>query len=156
MSTAGLDALPIIDAAVSHALSAGLFEKVNGHEPKSSPATGGLTAGVWVERIDPIARHSGLAATSVRLELSVRLYTSMLSEPQDSIDPNLTAAACILMNLYSGDFTLGGLVSFVDLLGVHGTKLSARAGYLTLDKAHYRVMTITLPAIVSDVWTQEG
>ena len=146
-----LNTTVVLNEVVSHAMKLGLFERVNGHEPKSAPGNG-LSAAVWVDRVGPAG--SGLAATSALLTLQVRLYSPMLQEPQDAIDPNLTAAADALMNAYSGDFELGGNVRNVDLLGQTGPGLSAQAGYIEQDHKLYRVMTITLPLIVNDVWEQ--
>jgi hypothetical protein len=42
----------------------------------------------------------------------------------------------------------------VDLLGSAGAPLSAQAGYLNQDGRLFRVMTLTLPIIVNDVWDQ--
>lgn len=151
-----LDITGLLDAAVSHALASGRFEQVNGHEPKSAPTTGGLTAAVWAQDVSPLRGASGLASTTVRLELAVRLYSSLTQEPADAIDPELIAALDDLMATYSADFTFGGLVKQVDLLGAHGTPLRAQAGYLRQDSTEYRVMTITLPLIVSDLWDQEA
>lgn len=148
-----LDIRTILDAVESHALASGFFQAVNGHEPKSAPQNG-LTAAVWVEQIGPARGGSGLASTSTRLALFVRLYTPMMSEPEDAIDPDLMTALDALLAAYSGDFELGGLIRQVDLLGAYGDPLSARAGYLTTSGAEYRVMTITLPLIVSDLWEQ--
>jgi hypothetical protein len=148
-----LDINAVLDAAVSHAMALGLFERVNGHEPKNAPGSG-LTAAVWVDYIGPHAAQSGLAATSARLVLNVRAYTSMLADPQDAIDPRVVAAVGALMGEYSGDFDFGGAVESVDLLGRAGPPMSAQAGYLNQDQKLYRVMTITVPVIVNDVWTQ--
>lgn len=147
-----MDSAGILDAAVAHAMTSGLFERVNGAEPKAAPGTG-LTCAVWVQGIGPI-RASGLAVTSALLVLNVRLYTSMIREPQDAIDPSLLAATDTLMNAYTGAFTLAGLVRHVDLLGAYGAPLSAQAGYLNQDSKLFRVFTITLPLVVNDAWTQ--
>lgn len=143
----------ILDGLVSHALASGLFERVNAHEPKSAPGNG-LTAAVWADEIGPDPGSSGLAATSGVVTFLVRLYTSMLSEPQDAIDPLMLSAVDTLMTAYSGDFELSGAARCVDLLGQTGKTLSAKAGYLNQDSKVYRVMTITVPVIVSDVWDQ--
>lgn len=148
-----LDIRTILAAVESHALASGYFDAVNGHEPKSAPQNG-LTAAVWVEQIGPARGGSGLDSTSARLALNVRLYTPMMQEPEDAIDPALMDALDALMAAYSGDFELGGLVRSVDLLGTYGDPLGARAGYLTTTGAEYRVMTITLPLIVNDLWEQ--
>lgn len=141
----------ILGAVKDHATRSGLFEVVLGHEPKSAPR-GGLAAGVWVDRIEPT--NSGLDATSGRLTVKVRVYRNMLADPQDDIDVRLLDAVDVLMGAYSGDFTLGGLVKSVDLLGLDGDPLSADAGYLEQDGTLYRVMVITLPMHVNDLWTQ--
>ena len=148
-----VDLAPLVDAAVSHALATGLFEKVNGYEPKSAPGSG-LQAAVWAQSIAP-TQSSGLASTTARVELNVRIYTDMLSEPQDAIDPRMITATSTLLTAYSGDFDLGVTgVRNVDLLGMAGVPLSAQAGYLNQDGRLFRVMTVTLPVIVSDVWDQ--
>lgn len=150
-----LDSLPILQAVESHVAASGHFERVNRHEPKNAPGNG-LTAAIWVQDLRPAARASGLAKTSAVLIVNVRLYTNMLAEPQDLIDPNLVKATDALMNAYNGDFTLGDLVRNVDLLSQFGEGLSARAGYLEQDRKMFRVMTINLPLVVNDVWTQSS
>lgn len=153
MTATVFDFPALVDAAVSHAQSLGVFESVNAHEPKNAPGSG-LRAAVWAQSVQPL-QASGLSQTSGRVELSVRIYQNMLSEPQDAIDPAVLTAAAALMGAYSGDFELGVAgVRFVDLLGAYGTALSAQAGYLNQDGKLYRVLTITLPVIVNDLWDQ--
>lgn len=147
-----MDTNAIIDAAASHAMTLGLFERVNKHEPKNAPGNG-LTCAIWGGRITPI-NSSGLASTSVRLLLNVRLYSSMLQEPADMIDPNLTAACDTLMAAYAGDLTLGAQVRTVDVRGIHGVPMEAVDGYLSQDNRLYRVYTITLPLLINDAWTE--
>jgi len=152
-TSAGLNATAILDAVTSHAETLGQFERVNGHEPKNAPGNG-LSCAVWVASISPARGQHGLAQTSARVVLNVRVFSPMLQEPQDGIDPAVMEAVDALMNAYSGDFTLGGNVRNVDLLGMAGVPMEAQAGYLNQDNRLYRVMTITLPLIVSDVWEQ--
>ena len=148
-----LDIRTILGAVESHAQQSGFFQAVNGFEPKSAPQNG-LTCAIWVEQIGPARGGSGLDSTSVRLALFVRLYTPMLQQPEDAIDPDLMTALDALMAAYSGDFTLDGMLREVDLMGRYGDPLSARAGYLTTSGSEYRVMTITLPLIVNDLWEE--
>lgn len=143
----------IIDAIMSDALSTGIFEAVNGHEPRNAPGNG-LTAAVWADAIGPLRTASGLDATSALVVMNVRIYTSMFQQPYDAIDPTMMSAVDTLMTKYSGAFTLGGLIRNVDLLGMSGTTLSARAGYIDQDKKLFRTYTITLPMIVNDAWAQ--
>ena len=62
-----------------------------------------------------------------------------------------------LIGAYSGDFDFGGEagVRAVDLLGMTGTPLAAIAGYIEMDRKMMRVITITLPVVINDLWTQE-
>lgn len=148
-----LNIAAILDAVTSHAAATGYFDHVTGHEPKNAPGTG-ITCAVWVQQVGPVPKESGLRSTSGRIELMERIYSNMLSEPQDEIDPNIVEAVDGLLTVYSGDFTLGGLVNSVDLLGRAGTPLSARAGYLDQSGTHFRVMDVTLPILVHDIWEQ--
>lgn len=104
----------------------------------------------------PIPPVSGLAETSGRLTLNARIYSSMKQEPQDAIDPNIITAASTLMDAYSGDFTLGGDVLEIDLLGGYGQALSAQAGYVNQDNRLFRVMEIIIPVIVDNMFIQGG
>lgn len=141
--------------AQSHLMTLGLFQAVNSHEPKNAPGNG-LHCAIWVQAIVPLPRASGLAATTGRVELRARIMSSMLQEPQDSIDPAILTAVTTVMSEYSGNFTLGGTVRDVDLLGQFGVALSAQAGYLTLGNKLYRVMDVTLPVVINDLYVQEA
>lgn len=143
----------LLDKAQSHAAGTGYFERVGTHEPLNPPGYG-LTAAVWIQRITPT--RSGLASTTVRVELGVRLYSPADTQDPDAIDPHLVDAADALMGAYSADFTLGDTVRQVDLLGEHGDPLDAQAGYLEQDDTVFRVITITLPLVISDLWSQEA
>jgi hypothetical protein len=143
----------IVDGLVSHALTTGQFERVNAHEPKNSPGNG-LTAAVSLMSLGPARGQSGLVSTSPLLVCAVRLYTSMTYEPADMIDPNLMQAAQALFEAYSDDFTLDGMVRNVDLLGMTGTPLSARAGYVEQSGKVFRIIDITIPMIINDVFDQ--
>lgn len=148
-----LDVEGITAALASHAGASGLFETVNGHEPKSSPGKG-ITAAIWFARVDPARGASGLAVTSARVTFTTRIFSDMLQEPQDGIDPAVLSATDALMNAYSGDFRLGGLIRNVDLLGQTGTPLFAQSGYLTVAGKMFRIVDISIPMIVDDVWEQ--
>lgn len=147
-----IDINSITNALVSHAKSLGIFDSVNEHEPENAPA--GLGVGIWVQGIAPAAGGSGLVSTTGLLIYNVRIYTSMVSEPAGAIDPQLLSAVDSLIAAYSGDFTLGGNVREVDLMGEFNTPLSAEAGYLEQSGQLYRVMTITVPIVINDIWDQ--
>ena len=144
----------LVDRIASHAMSLGVFDRVNQHEPKNKPGRG-LTCAVWIDRIEPARGRSGLTATDARVVFNVRVYTNMLQTPQDAIDPQVMIATDLLFEAYSGDFQLGDDSRFVDLEGMtQGHPLFGQSGYINIDNMVYRVMTITVPVIVQNAWTQ--
>lgn len=138
----------LFNAIVSRAMTLGLFERVNSHEPKSAPGNG-LSCSVWTEQIRPLPDASGLGSVSGEVSFHIRILSSFMRKPEDDIDPNILTAVCTLMGAYSGGFTLGGIVRDVDVL-----QMSAQAGYLNQDNRLYRVMVITLPVVINDLWDE--
>lgn len=143
----------LVSKVESIAMQTGDFRSVNFHEPKSAPGTG-LRLAIWAQDIEPIAAASGLSSTSGYVVLNARIYGNMLQKPEDEIDPRIMKAATALIGAYSADFTLGGTVRNIDLLGEYGERLRAQAGYITIDSHMYRVMTVTVPCIINDMWNQ--
>lgn len=146
----------IFDKIVSYALGTGRFDTVNQHEPKNSPGSNMLCS-VWVQSIKPV-RMSAMNATSGLVTFQSRIYTNFRSEPFDMIDENVMSATADMMNTMSGDYDFGedANVRAIDLLGMSGTALSAQAGYVEIDRVMYRVMTITIPIIINDMFLQEA
>jgi hypothetical protein len=149
-----MDIASILDQVISHAEATGIFDAgVNGHEPKSSPGNG-MSCAVWAQRISPLPLGSGLSATTGLLTLNVRIYTPMLQQPYDAIDPAVVAAVDALLTEYSANFTLGGNVRNIDLLGAFSPGLMAEAGYVNQDGKLLRIMTITFPIVINDLYPQ--
>lgn len=145
--------LDAIRAAVeSHALASGYFERVNGHEPENAPGLG-ISAAVWVDEWFFVKSRSGLNVTSTCVLMQIRLQTPVGG---DEVDPALLTAADALMRAYSGDFELGGQVAAVDLLGMADGSpgMRGKAGYLPQDDQLYRVLVITLPLLVDNLFDQ--
>lgn len=147
-----LDFTPIRDAITSHAKTLGKFRRVTGHEPMNAPGLE-LHLAVWLDSIAPL-RSSGLASTSALVTFFARVQSSATSQPADDIDPAIAAAGSALIEALSGDFTLGGLVRKIDLLGAYSPGLGGRAGYLEQDTRQFRVFTISVPCAVNDVYPQ--
>jgi hypothetical protein len=145
----------LVAGVASIALKTGTFRSVNTHEPKAAPGSG-LRLAIWADTIQPIGAASGLASTSGYVVMQARAYGNMLAKPEDDTDPRLMTAATTLINAFSADFTLGGLVRNVDLLGMYGSRLGAQAGYVTIGGTMFRIMTVTLPCVVDDMWDQVG
>jgi hypothetical protein len=143
----------LVSRLESIAMATAVFRTVNTHEPKSAPGAG-LRLAIWVQSIEPIALASGLASTSGYVVCSARIYGNMLAKPEDEIDPRIMTAMTTLMGAYTADFTLGGTIKNLDLLGMYGQKLGAQAGYVAIDQHLYRQMTLTVPCVISDLWSQ--
>jgi hypothetical protein len=142
-----------VTALADDALQLGIFERVNGHEPKSTGAKG-LVCNYWADRIDPVPGRSGLAAGSIRLTMNAQVETSAMQQPFDGIDPLVMNATSALFGKYIGGFTLGGLVEQVDVFGAHGVALSAQAGYVERDRVVLRVMVLKIPLIIDDLYPE--
>lgn len=146
----GIPVQNIMDTTQSHVESGGYCDTVNAHEPKNAPGRG-LSAALWVARLDPLALASGLSVTSMRLTVFARFYMNMLKEPLDGIDPAMVNAAADLMIRIAGDFTLGGNIRNVDIKGQFGTGMFGEAGYQSIDGKMFRIYNVTIPCIVNDV-----
>lgn len=149
--------MTVFDKIVSYELVSGRFDAVNQHEPKNAPGLG-ITCSTWINSITPYARGSGINLTTGIINLNSRIYTNFRSQPYDLIDPNITSAVVDIMGALSADFDFGGEAGIrnIDLLGSSGTSLSAQAGYVEIDRQMFRVMTLTIPVIVNDMFIQEA
>jgi hypothetical protein len=112
--------------------------------------------GIWLDDLSPALSGSG--SMSLRAIWLARVYGPTSTEPSDLIDPRMTHAALMFMGAIVGDFQLGGhpQVRAVDLKGSHGIALASRAGYLEQNARLYRVMTVTVPVLINDVWDEEA
>jgi hypothetical protein len=146
------DPEPVINAVASHAAASGFFDRVNEFEPVNPPGTG-MSAAVWCDRIDPV-RSSGLASTSGRVLMYVRLYLPLNTVQPDQVDVVMIRAVWDLLNRYVGGYTLGGLIRSVDVRGAEGVPISARAGYIEYGGKPFRAYTVALPLIINDMWTE--
>lgn len=149
-----LDIGSVLDKLVSHALASGHFESVNEFKV-DEPSGSGIVIGIWGDDITPL-KSSGLASTSVRITFKVRLFSSTEAAPESYLERAMVDATSALLTAYSGDFELGGDVGArnIDLLGSEGQPLSANAHYMNLSGVIFRVMDITLPVLINDVWDQ--
>lgn len=150
-----LDARGLQSAVLSHCLSLGVFDRVNGHEPESVPGTG-ITAACWFGPLRPAAGASGLNTTSAVIIMRVRLYQPATMRPADAIDVNLLAALDTLIASLSADFTLGGTVRNIDIFGAYGGgQLAGEDVWLEMpDGAKMRGYDLSIPCVINDVWTQ--
>ncbi|MFB6548676.1 hypothetical protein [Streptomyces sp. NPDC056405] len=147
-----LDVSEIYAQVLSHAKRLGLFQRVLAHEPKSAPV-GGVTCAIWASSYKPVDEVSGLDTTSMRLELTGRIYVEFKAQPEDAIDPRILDATSKLISSFTGDIQLGGATSMgIDLLGAHGDGLEARWGFIKIDEKQYRVADLVIPLIIPDIY----
>ena len=142
----------VLNKLISHVKRVGVLKNVLAHEPKSAPPFG--TASVFLREVRAIQQGSGLNKTNALVVWNVRLYQNMLKEPQDEIDTGLLDTMDLLLTSFNQDFTLEGAVKSVDILGISGVGLGAEAGYVEIDRKMYRIIDITLPLLMNNVWTQ--
>lgn len=148
-----LDINTILDKVKSHAQSLGVFGSVNTYEP-TTPAGNDVDCSIWLDEIIPVST-SGLASTSVCITFTVAIYANMLAEPYEETDGKLIRALDALMTAYNGDFTLDGTIRNVDVFGRDTQGLRVQAEYFKPDDILFRVLTISLPLVVNDVWEQD-
>ena len=132
----------------SHAMKLGIFPGgVNLHEAEAPPDKPACS--FWLGPGAPDPSSSGLASTSARLTILARLFSSRMQRPLDGIDPAILNATFTLIGEYNATFTLGGLIRNVDVMGIRWAP-----GYLDWAGAPLRVVEVTLPLVVTDVWAQ--
>jgi hypothetical protein len=127
----------------------GIFDKVQGVEPKSPPGNG-ITAAVYLQSVRPVGEVSGLDRASSLYVFTLRLYSNMLQEPAEDIDPNLAECIDKVFDALVGDVDLGTTVRSIDFYGMCGTSVSARAGYVDVGGTMFRAIDILIPLIVND------
>lgn len=152
-----LDTRGVMDKIVSHALSLGHLASVNQVDIGSMPNNTDLIGVLYFRRIRPVGARSGLSTTSVVIEFTMRLIRATKTDPLGEIDPEMIDAVDALLNAYSADFTLDGSIAEIDLLGEYGQALESDSGFLKMtEELTYRIVDITIPVVINDVWTQEA
>lgn len=150
-----LDINALFAAVITPAMTLGVFDRVNGHEPKSAPPGNTITASYYLDFFGPMQAQSGVDRTTMGLVFQCRVQTGMLADPPDAIDPNLLSAVSELMGAYHGNFDLDVADTELDLLGRWWAGgVAARAGYVTQDGNMYRALILSIPVIVNDVYLQ--
>jgi hypothetical protein len=150
----GIDVSAIMNATASEFGQIGALERVQLHEPKTAVPSG-LSAALWFQSAIAIPQLSSLSKTAIRLEIVSRLFQNMLMEPADLIDPELTRVVNLIFNALNGGFTLGGLVTQVDVLGTYGAPLRSEAGYINQSGHLQRSISIYIPYVIANAYSQE-
>lgn len=152
MVSLGFELAPALDEFRSICRRSAGFEIVHPHEPRKPPVSG-FSIGAWLNTMDPIPRRSGLAATSLRVELTARIYLPMSGRPEN-IDTETARRVDLIFRALHDDITITPAEHEIDWLGAYGEPVRARSGWLTMDNALVRVMDIFVPFIVNDAYAQ--
>lgn len=137
----------LFEAVRSYAQELGVFEAVETHDPWNAPGNR-LYCSITLGPVRPVT-SSGLAAVSGQVMLLVRVWSSALQRPLDSIDPEVLAAVCALMGEFAGGFTLGGTVRDIDLFA-----MSAQPAYVDFEGKPFRTVEIQVPVIINDMFAE--
>jgi hypothetical protein len=141
------DAVNALYAALeSHALTLGIFRRVNLHEPENA-AGDGISCSIILGPIAASGAMSGLGSVSGTITFLVMVWNPMMQKPLDGVDPAILTAVSTLLNEYSGHFTLGGTVRDIDLLN-----LRAEPVYVEQEGKQFRVEQISLSIVINDMW----
>ena len=88
---------------------------------------------------------------SGQVVLVIRVWSSAMQKPLDDIDPEILSAACSLMGAFAGGFTLGGTVRDIDLMA-----MSAQPAYVDFEGKPFRVVEISLPIVINDMFAESA
>lgn len=139
----------LFDALQSAVQGTGLFQGVDTHEPESPPGLR-LYCSIMLGPLRAVPA-SGLNATSGQVTFTIRIWSRARQRPLDKIDPELLAAAATVMGVLSGKFTLAGTVRNIDLFAMSGVP-----GWIEFEGEQFRVMEITVPIVINDMFTQSS
>ena len=138
----------LFESIRSYAQELGIFEAVATHDPWNAPGNR-LFCSITLGPVRPLPADSGMIAVTGQVTLLIRVWSSALQKPLDNIDPELLGTLSALIGQLAGGFTLGGTVRDVDLMG-----LSAVPAYVDFEGKPLRVIEITCPVVINDMWAE--
>jgi hypothetical protein len=145
------EARDIQAALATHVKALGGIERVQEFDPTNAPGKG-ITACLVAMTGDPRS-PTGLASSSLRLIWTVR-FLMPPSQPLGSVDPKLLGKAGNLITRLAADLTLGGLARVIDLRGMAGQSVEWRFGWVEIGGTLYRLLDVTVPLIINDVFPE--
>ena len=122
-----------------------LFQGVDTHEPENAPGNR-LFCSIVLGPLRAVM-ESGLASVSGEITFVFHVWSAAMQRPLDDIDPEVLAAVAALMGALAGEFTLGGTVRNIRLLS-----MSAQPGYVDFQGKQFRVMQLTVPIVINDMF----
>jgi hypothetical protein len=131
------------------------FEVARVGEFKQAPPPG-LCFAVWAQNLGVSPVGSGLATSAGLLRATARLYFPLKHKPEDDTELKTLAGADGYLDRINGDFTLGGTVRNIDILGEVGDQPAWDFGHVSIDNQLFRIADLNLNVIFNDAWTQTG
>jgi len=128
-------------------LTNGYFTHVQIGEPKSPPGQR-FTGALFMNAVNTWGTLSTLCAVYI---VTLRIYDNMTQEPQEDVEIEMAILVDQIMDDIAGEFDLGATIQAVDMLGMKGTPLGVKWGYVDVSGTMYRIADITIPLIVNDV-----
>ena len=150
-----LEIINIQNQVLTHCQQIGVFDNVLTEEPDSLQA-GTTTASIVLDSIKPDPKTSGLAQTNAIIVFKIGIWQNSTVHPHFGVPQETMLAAETLIESLHTSLTLNNDVMTVDLFGWSSTGLDVQTGYAPFDEGIYRIVEITVPIIVNDVWTQES
>lgn len=147
-----LNTVNLLTKLGSYVKRTGRAKRVVLYDPMSQVPPG--TISISIRSVRAFNQISALNKTGVCIVFSIVLYIDSKAEPKDGQELELMGVFDLLMQSFNEKFTLEGAVHSIDIFGRAGTPLGADFGRVEIDKVIYRVMDITLPLLVTNVWTQ--
>jgi hypothetical protein len=138
----------IFQALQSQLQALAIFQAVDRHEPENAPGNR-LYASITLSGIRASGQVSGLGSVSGVITFTVRVWSWSMQRPLDDVDPEVLGAVSAVMGAFSGGFTLGGTVRNIDLMS-----MTAAAAWAEFEGKQFRVLEVTVPVIVNDLWTE--
>lgn len=144
----------VLDALTDHAERLGVFDIVMEGDPVGLPGDQMVLS--WnADSGRPERTMSGLAATSILLTVIGRTFISNKVSPMAGLERKLLVVVDTVMESFHAQIQLGETDMHVDVLGQSGVDLRWQAGFVPVDDELYRVVDITIPVIITDMYAQE-
>ena len=121
-----------------------LFKTVEIGRPES-PVGDGPMATIHGESMEVV----GVTNHAIELHtLGIRIFQAQHSDALETLETDGWALVSQVMDLFYGDFELGGKIRNVDIAGQYGAPLSVDRNAEDIDTSPYYVAEITLPLVV--------
>ena len=143
------DIAATIAAVKTHLDDSDLFQTVHVGRPES-PVGDGPVATIHGESMEVV----GVTNHAIELHvLGIRIFQATHSDALETLETDGWSLVSQVMDLFYGDFELGGRIRNVDIGGQYGAPPSVERDQDDIDTSPFYVAEITLPLIVDSATT---